>query len=119
MTIENDATYPKSMILSSDDPKVAEFKYNVGDKFLLRKEAMERTDWDFEMRESLDGQHVIVEVISYEIDLDGKIGYSLSFISPPYDWKWWVPPSMLDSDFIYLGKDFEQARFALMIDEYE
>lgn len=117
MTSEKDVPFGKSIILSPDNPMVSTMKYRIGDKFILRQESMGDTTWDIDMREALEGQQVVVEIRSYEIDIDGALGYALSFISPEYDWKWWVPEQMLDTDFTYVGKDFEQARFVLIFDD--
>lgn len=117
MTSEKDVPFGKSMILSLDSPEVENLKYRIGEKFLLRQESMKDLTWDVDMREALDGQHVIIEIRSYEIDIDGTLGYALSFISPEYDWKWWVPEEILDTDFIYVGKNFEQARFVLIFND--
>jgi len=104
------------LILSPADPRVSKFKYTANDKFLLRNQNDQWEIWEWDMREELEGHQVVVQVASYEINLDGSIGYRLHFVTPKYDWHWWVPPDMLESDFIYLGKRFERARFALLDD---
>ena len=66
------------------------------------------------MQEALKGKNVIVEIDSYEIIEDGKLGYRLRYIQPEYNWYWWVPPTMLEEEFSYLGRDFKQIRFTFI-----
>ena len=116
MSLKDDATYQRSLILSPEDPRISKFKYTTNDKFLLRDQNGQWETWEWDMRKELEGHQVIVQVASYEIDLDGAIGYRLHFVMPSYNWHWWVPPEMLENDFIYLGKRFERARFVLLDD---
>lgn len=103
------------MILSLDDPRVKDLKYEKGDKFLLNQDALKNPKWEEDMVEDLQGRTVVVEVESYELDMDGEIGYKCSMISGPDNFfPWFIPPEMLDSDFIYLGKDHKNLRFALL-----
>ena len=48
MSLKDDATYQKSLILSPGDPRVAKFKYEATDKFLLKdqSEQWELWEWD-------------------------------------------------------------------------
>ena len=116
MSLDSDVTYQKSLILSPSDPRVIELRYGHDDKFFLKDQSDQWQIWADDMMDKIAAHKVIVNIESYEIEINGEVGYRLSFVSPAYKWYWWVPPSMLDTDFIYLGKQYEKARF-LMLDE--
>jgi hypothetical protein len=93
------------MILSPDDERLGNLKYKPGDKFMMNPIVWERKYDESFRREFKNIDRVIVEVVSYEIDHNGNIGYRLAFRQPDFSWRWFLTEKILKEDFVLLPKN--------------
>jgi len=101
------------MILSQEDISLKNLKYKIGTKFIFKQESLETKEYESGLIEVLREQSSVLEVISYEISKN-DILYKLRFVIPDnFDWFWYLPEDVLDSDFVNLGKDTKNIRFIL------
>lgn len=106
-----------SMILSPTDERIQDLKYKASEKFQLKEDSLENSDYSpYMIRILRDEGPVIVEIDSYEISHTGEIGYRLRLLQPEYVWRWFVTEEILEEDFTNLGKDSKNLRF-LYIDD--
>jgi hypothetical protein len=109
-----DATFPRSTILSADDPRIIGLEYKVGDKFCLQVEDFR--EYQPELASLLENKRIIIEVEGYMLFAEGDLGYMLKFIEPDYLWHWGLRHTEVEESCLYLGENFEEARFIFIND---
>lgn len=110
-----DATFQKSTILSVNDPRVEKLQHSLGDKFCLRVQSFDKT-WCRDIRDLCADKRVIVEIDGFAHTVEGEIAYFAKFLEPSYSWKWLLSNDDLENDWLYLGSDFQEARFVFIAD---
>lgn len=103
-----------SIILSINDPRLEELEYRPGDKFLFKPQSVD--EYDFKQFNAIKEERVIVEVAGFMLFDEGDLGYTLNVIEPEMDWVWGLRAVELKEDFVYLGSNYEEARF-IFLDE--
>jgi hypothetical protein len=109
-----DAISPMSIILSFNDPRLENLEHRTGDKFLFKPKDI--SQYDFPDFPALGEQRILVEVVGYMLFDEGDLGYTLRLIEPEEEWVWGLRASELEDDFIFLGNNYEEARFVFIND---
>ena len=113
MILEIGAISQLSTIHSVNQNDIPNSEYRAGDKFLFTP--TNREEYSKELLKCLGDNKVICEIEGYLLFDEGDIGFAIRIIEPDVDFRWGLRAEDMN-DFMYLGPNYEDARF-IFIDE--
>ena len=112
MTLNNDVTSQKCIILSENDKRITGLSYKPGDKFIFIDDDL--SDYSAGLAMYLRDRPVIVEIESIVIEAEkGELIYRLKFMNKLHKLfsGWVVDEEFLNKGFKFLGRDSSNIRF--------